>query len=109
LAEIIKNIEHQKYVRGVFIVNIDPADWHLQCEIVTVLLEDYKPFLPGQLLPCKPWELVSQIPSIVSGYLCSDSTLQDILSYPEQSAVAGTLFTWESLPLSKQQKWVGGN
>jgi hypothetical protein len=82
LAEIIKDIERQKYVRGVFIMNIDPADWRLQCEIVKVLLEDYKPFLPGQMLQCKPWELVSQIPSIMSGYLCGDSTLQEILSYP---------------------------
>lgn len=99
LAEIIKDIERQKYVRGVFIMNIDPADWHLQCEIVTVLLEDYGPFLPEQMLQCKPWELVSQIPSIMSGYLCGDSTLQEILSYPEQSAMTRTLFAREALSL----------
>ena len=82
LAEIIKDIERQKYVKAVFVVNINPSDWYLKCEIVDILLEDYKPFLPEHLSQCKPWELVDEIPSIMYGCICSDSALQQILSHP---------------------------
>ena len=77
-------------------MNIEAADWQLQCEIVRVLLDDYGPFLPKQLRQCKPWELVSQIPSMMSGYLCGDSSLQEILSYPEQSATDRSVPAGES-------------
>jgi len=79
LAEIIKNIERQKYVNAVFAVNINPADWHLKCEIVNVLLDDYRQFLPQHLLECEPWELAGQIPSIMYRYICSESTLEELL------------------------------
>ena len=85
LAEIIKDIERQKYVNAIFAVNINPADWHLKCEIVSILLEDYRQFLPQHLLVCKPWELVNEIPSIMYRYICSDSALQELLCYQEIS------------------------
>jgi len=93
LAEIIKDVERYKYTQSVFAVNVDPTNWHLQCKIVEVLLRDYEPILPEFLLQCRPWELVSQIPSIVSMCLCSDSALQEILSCSDWSAAAETLFT----------------
>ena len=92
LAEIIKEIERLKHIHAVFIVNIDPTDWHLKCEIVRILLEDYKPFLPKHLLRCKPWELANDIPSIMYKYICSDTTLQQILSFPEKPLTVENLF-----------------
>lgn len=81
-AEIIKDVERQKYVQGVFAANIDPANWYLQCEVAKMLLEDYKAFLPECLLQRQPWELASQIPTLVYMCLGSDSTLEEVLSYP---------------------------
>ena len=65
LAEVIKDSERQKYIRAVFTQHIDPSDWYLKCEIVGILLEDYKPFLPEHLCRCKPSELVDEIPNEV--------------------------------------------
>jgi hypothetical protein len=79
LADIIKDIERQKYIKAVFAVNINPADWHLKCEIVSILLEDYRQFLPQHLLDCESWQLASQIQAIMYRYICSDSALQELL------------------------------
>ncbi len=97
LAEIIKDLERLKHIKAVFTVNIDPSDWHLKCEIVGILLQDYKPFLPERLSARKPWELVDEISSIMYRYICSDSALQEILSYPEGPLTAGNLFSWGPL------------
>jgi len=93
LAEIIKDIERSKHIKAIFTVNIDPIDWHLKCEIVRILLENYKPFLPKHLLQCKPWELANEIPSIMYRYVCSDTTLQQILSFLERPLTVENLFT----------------
>lgn len=92
LAEIIKNTERQKYINSVFAVNIDPTDWHLKCEIVGILLDEYKQFLPEHLLRCRPWELASLIPSIMYRYICSDLALQQIVSSPGNSLSAENTF-----------------
>ena len=92
LAEIIKETERLKYIQAVFIVNIDAADWHLKCEIVRILLEHYKPFLTKHLLQCKPWELANTIPLIMYKYICSNTTLQQVLSSPEKSLTVENLF-----------------
>ena len=97
LAGIIKDIEQQKYVKGVFSINIDPTDWYLKCEIVSILLEDYRHFLPEHLLECKPWELVNQIPTIMYRYICSDSALLEILFYQGNPLTTGDLFSVGSL------------
>ena len=97
LAEIIKNIERSKHIKAIFTINIDPADWHLKCEIVGILLEKYSCFLPEHLLGCKPWELVDEIPSIMYRYVCSDSALHEILFYQEQTLSAEKLFTRQPL------------
>lgn len=85
LKEIIKRVEHQKYFRSIFATNIEAADWDVQCEMVRVLVERYRPFLPEQIGQCQPWELISQIPSMICLCLGADSTLQEILSYPHVS------------------------
>jgi len=97
LAEIIKDIEREKYVNAVFTINIDPTDWQLKCEMVGILLEEYKQFLPEHLLRCKPWELANEIPSIMYRYICSDSALQQIVSSPGKSLPAEN--TLSKLPL----------
>jgi len=97
LAEIIKDLERLKHIKAVFTVNIAPSDWNLKCEMVGILLQEYKPFLPDRLLARKPWELVDEIPSIMYRCICSDSALQEILSYPEGPLTAGDLFSWGPL------------
>ena len=97
LAEIIKDIERLKHIKAVFTVNIDPTDWHLKCEIVSILLDEYKSFLPEHLLGCKPWELANEIPTIMYRYICSESALQQVFSCQEKPLTAENLFTWDSL------------
>ncbi len=97
LAEIIKDIERSKHIKAVFAVNIDPSDWHLKCEIVSILLNQYESFLPEHLLRCKPWELVNEIPTIIYRYICSESALQQVFSCSEKPLTAESLFKWDSL------------
>ena len=86
-----------KHIKAVFTVNIDPTDWHLKCEIVSILLDEYKSFLPEHLLGCKPWELANEIPAIMYRYICSESALQQVFSCQEKPLTAENLFTWDSL------------
>ena len=78
LAESIKDIERQKYIQGVFAWHLYSGDWNLQCEIVRILLEDYRPFIPERLCQCAPAHLVDEIPSIMWRHISSDSVLQQI-------------------------------
>lgn len=96
LAQIIKDIERSKHIKAIFAVSIDPTDWHLKCEIASVLLEQYRQFLPEHLLKCKPWELANEIPTIMYRYICSESALQQILSCTEKSLSAENLFNLDS-------------
>ena len=97
LAEIIKDTERQKYVNAVFASNIDPTDWPLKCQIVGILLEDYRQFLPENLLQRKPWELANEIPSIMYRYIRGDSVLRQMVSAPGNSLSAEN--TPSKLPL----------
>ena len=97
LAEIIKDTERLKHIKAVFIANIDPSDWPLKCEIVGLLLQEYQPFLPEHLLARRPWELVDEIPSIIYRYICSDSALEEVLSYPGRPISPKDLFSGISL------------
>ena len=97
LTEIIKDIERVKHIKAVFTVNIDPTDWHLKCEIVSILLDEYKSFIPEHLLRCKPWELVNEIPTIMYRYICSESALQQVFSCPEKPLTAESLLAWDPL------------
>ena len=96
LAQIIKDIERSRHIKAIFAVNIDSTDWHLKCEIVSVLLEQYRQFLPEHLLKCKPWELANEIPTIMYRYICGESALQQILSCTEKSLSAENLFNLDS-------------
>ena len=91
LAEAIKDVERQKYVRGVFAWHVLGADWNLRCEIARILLEDYKLFMPERLCKCVPAQLVDQIPAIMNIHICSDSTLQQITFCRETPLTAETL------------------
>jgi len=97
LTEIIKDIERSKHIKAVFTVNIDPTDWHLKCEIVSILLDEYKSVIPEHLLKCKPWELVNEIPTIMYRYICSESALQQVFSCSGKPLTAENLFTLDSL------------
>lgn len=78
LAELVKDIERQKYTNSVFAYHLPGCDWDLLCEIARILLQDYRPFMPERLGKCVPAQLVEQIPSIILGYICSDSVLHQV-------------------------------
>jgi GT2 family glycosyltransferase len=78
LGESIKDRERSRHVKGVFASHVPIGDWHLQCEIVRTLLEDYKAVIPERLRQCAPAQLVDQIPSILYGYIRASSVLRNI-------------------------------
>ena len=78
LVQIIKTIERQKYVNGVFTQYLDPADWYLKCDIVRQLQKRYYSVLPASLLECSPEQLVDEIPHLMSLIQNSHTILQEI-------------------------------
>ena len=97
LAEIIKDIERQKYIEGVFIWHLYSNNWDVRCEIARILLQDYRNFIPEKLQKCIPGQLVDEIPLIIYRHVSSDSVLQQISFYNEKSLNIGTLFNEETL------------
>lgn len=81
LAEIIKAVERQRYVQGVFNRRLVGIDWEVRCEITKLLLERDIAFLPRQLAACPPALLTDEIPSIVLTALRIDSVVHQILSH----------------------------
>ena len=71
LADIIRTQEREGYIDAVFTRRIDPFNWRLRCEIVAVLLERYRPWLPPHLLEYAVWQLLDEIPAMVVGLLGS--------------------------------------
>lgn len=80
LAESIRSIEYTQYARYVFHRYLSGCDWRLRCEIVRVLLEEYRAFLPEQLSRCAPAQLVDLIPALILAQIGSESTMRQILS-----------------------------
>jgi hypothetical protein len=78
LAEAIKGIKRQEYIRAVFARYLCGCNWHLRCEIARVLLEDYRAFLPERLGKCTPAHLADEIPSLISTMISSDSVVNQV-------------------------------
>ena len=78
IAESIKSIERAKHIQSVFVRYINPCDWQLRCEIVDILLEYCRPFLPPQMLRCVFKQMVDDIPLLMNIYLNSENIMQQI-------------------------------
>lgn len=81
LAEIIKAVERQKYVQGVFNRRLVGVDWEVRCAIAKLLLARDIAFLPRQLAACSPALLTDEIPSMLLTALRIDSVVHQILSH----------------------------
>jgi len=68
LAEAIKMIHRQAYIRRVFSYHIGINNWTLQHKITEVLLERYRPYLSESLKNVHPAQIVSQIPALIQNY-----------------------------------------
>lgn len=97
LAELIKDIERQKYIRAVFARYLHGCSWALRCEIAQVLLEDYRAFLPERLGKCAPAQLADEIPSLLLMLLSTNSILQQIAFPSEGSMTIETSLNAEPL------------
>lgn len=78
ITESVKSIERAKYIQSVFARYINPCDWQLRCEIVDILLEYCRPFLPLQMLQCVPEQMVDDIPLLMNIHLNSENVIQQI-------------------------------
>jgi hypothetical protein len=81
LAGIIKAVERQRYVQGVFNRHLVGIDWEVRCTIARLLLERDIAFIPRQLSACSPALLTDEIPSMVLTALRIDSVVHQILSH----------------------------
>jgi hypothetical protein len=81
LAGIIKAVERQRYVQGVFHRHLMGIDWEVRCTIARLLLERDLAFLPRQLAACPPALLADEIPSMLLTALRIDSVVHQILSH----------------------------
>lgn len=90
LAQSIRDIEYAEYTRYVLNRHLAGSDWDLRCEIVRILLDEYRAFLPERLVRCVPAQLVDLIPSIIVAQVGSESTVQRMLSGSEKPAVIET-------------------
>ena len=97
LAELIKDIERQKYISALFAYHLPGCDWDLLCEIARILLQDYGPFMPERLARCVPAQIAGQIQSIILGYIGSDSVLQQISFFSEKPSTAEIRFNRQLL------------
>ena len=75
LVEIVRTKERQEYIDSVFTRCLDPSNWCLQCEIIEILRERYRPSLPPDLLACEVWQLVDEIPAMILRILSSGAAL----------------------------------
>ena len=97
LAELIKDIERQKHISSIFAYHLLGCEWGLLCEIARVLLQDYGPFMPERLARCVPAQIVDRIPSIILGYIGSDSVLQQVSFFSEEPSTAEIRFNRQLL------------
>jgi len=65
LAEIIKDIERQKYNRWVFTCHFQNLEWKRQCHIVSSYKESLRQSLPEELQRLKPEQLVDYFEELI--------------------------------------------
>lgn len=71
LAEAIKTLHRQTYIKHVFARYTGSNNWRLQQRITKILLERYEPYLPAFLKTVNPAQITSQIPAIIQSYTAS--------------------------------------
>ena len=65
LAEAIKMVHRQAYIRRVFRYYMGITNWMLQHKIAEILLKRYRPCLPESLKNANPAQIISQIPALI--------------------------------------------
>jgi len=86
LAEIIRTRERRECTEAVFTRHIDPTDWRLRCEIVEILLKQYRLFLPPTVLECAPSQLVDEIPALMLSIMGSSATVGTLTTLRREKA-----------------------
>ena len=66
LAELLKGHRRDCYVRYVMARHIDSADWQTKCDMVVILLQRCRRWVPPELAHCAPACLVDQIGQLLA-------------------------------------------
>ena len=102
LADVIRDVEQQKYINGVLTWHLHGCNWQLLCEIAQILLEDFGPFIPPQLCRCAAAQLVDVIPEILCACISSDSTLHGMSFGGREPGGADKLLDRDMLQVSNR-------
>ena len=66
LADALKAHRRQIYIRWVIASHVDPADWPTRCAVAAILIARCRQWLPPELRPCRPEQLVDDLPELLS-------------------------------------------
>ena len=78
LAESIKTVERDKYVRWVFANTIDQSDWETRRRIAATYLMQYKDFLSPELREIDPARLVDGFQNLILNLVSTKSLLRQV-------------------------------
>jgi hypothetical protein len=72
IAEIIKNVTREKYIKWIYFSRIIPLDWSIRCEIAEILIKRWAPFLPRNLSQCPPAQFADYLPDLINALRSSN-------------------------------------
>ncbi|PKN62634.1 MAG: hypothetical protein CVU57_23585 [Deltaproteobacteria bacterium HGW-Deltaproteobacteria-15] len=72
LANTMKQIERDKYIKWVLLSNIDQHDWKMKVRLVSKYLQRYGEDLPPQLAGMDPFQLIESLPGLIDTVLSAD-------------------------------------
>ena len=78
LAEAIKGIERELYIRWVFARYLHGLGWNLRVMVAQIVLERHQAFLPPSVWQCSPAQMAEEIPTLIQISLAGESTLRQI-------------------------------
>ena len=80
IAEIIKALAREKYIKWVYFNRIISLDWPVRCQIAEILIKRWAPFLPLNISQCSPAQLADHLPDLIEVLRSTDGTVRKMLN-----------------------------
>ncbi len=82
LADSIKQVEREKYMRWVFLSNVDQLDWEGKERLVSTYFRRYRKELPPQFVAMDPFRFIELIPELLLNVASLDSATRQSAGAP---------------------------
>jgi hypothetical protein len=80
IAEIIKTLTREKYLKWVYFSHIAPLKWLTRCQIAEILLKQWEPFLPLIIRQCPTVQLADHLPDLINLLRSTDNKINKMLN-----------------------------